>query len=155
MIVAAGTRAALAAGAERLLAATGASRVTVRADVPGADFPVVAEARAPGVASLRDDHSVQSTNAPTPRKLRRDRRIVVVEDCARIGAIDPEYDDDGFRAMLVRYGGLAAFVAAPVFRDGEYAGVIAVHQLGEPRRWTEKDLEAVRELVALAQEELA
>jgi GAF domain-containing protein len=155
MILAADARAALETGAERLLAATGASRVTVRADVPGADFPVVAEALAPGVASLRDDHSVQSANAPTPRKLRRDRQIVVVDDCAGIGAIDPEYDDDGFRAMLVRYGGLAAFIAAPVLRGGDYAGVIAVHQLGAPRRWRDSDLEAVRELVALTEEELA
>ncbi len=117
-----------------LLAATGASRVTLRRDVPGGPpFPVVAEALAPGVGSLRGERSVQLPTQPVVLEVQRGRQVVQ-DDCATA------YDDPAFQAMLVAYGGLAAQIVTPVLRGGRLAAILSLHQLGAPRRWTEDEI---------------
>jgi GAF domain-containing protein len=62
-------------------------------------------------------------------------------------------DDPEFRRMLSVYGGLMAQIVTPVTIDGEVVGIVSVHQLGEPRAWTEEEMEfcnlAARRLAAL------
>jgi GAF domain-containing protein len=41
--------------------------------------------------------------------------------------------------MLLAYGGLAAQIVTPVFRDGRLAAIVSLHQLGAPRRWTREE----------------
>ena len=125
-----------------LLAATGASRVTLRRDVPGGPpFPVVAEALAPGVGSLRGERSVHLPTQPVVLEVQHGRQVVQ-DDCAAA------YDDPAFQAMLVKYGGLAAQIVTPVMRDGTLEGILSLHQLGEPRAWTAEDVSAARRTAA-------
>ena len=99
---------------DELLAALAVGRCTLRQDLPGDyAYPVTHEALAPGVHSLRDVRAVDHRTAPTVKKVLRERRIVVQNDCRAAADADPEFDNPGFRDMLGIYGGLAAFIAAP------------------------------------------
>ncbi len=121
---------------DELLDATAGSRVTLRCDLPGEQaFAVVAEALAPGVASLRDERSVHLPGQPVVLEVQRGRQVVQ-DDCAAA------YDDPAFHAMLAAYGGLAAQIVTPVMRDGELEAILSLHQLGAPRRWTEEEIAA-------------
>jgi GAF domain-containing protein len=53
--------------------------------------------------------------------------------------------------MLDTYGGLAAQIVTAVVSKGDVAGIISVHQLKRPRRWTEEEANACR----LAAEQVA
>jgi GAF domain-containing protein len=121
---------------EELLATTGASRVTLRRDEDGpSPFPVVEEALAPGVGSLREERTVHLPTQPVVQELRRGRQVVQ-DDCASA------YDDPAFLAMLETYGGLRAQIVTPIEVDGRLAAILSLHQLGAPRRWTTEDIEA-------------
>lgn len=121
---------------EELLATTGASRVTLRRDVPGAEpFPIVEEALAPGVGSLRNERSVHLPTQPVVLEVQRGHQVVQ-DDCATA------FDDPAFQAMLATYGGLAAQIVTPVLRDGRLEGILSLHQLGTPRRWTKDEVAA-------------
>jgi GAF domain-containing protein len=120
---------------EELLARTGASRVTLRQDVPGDyAFPVTHEALAPGVGSLRDERTVDLRTQPVVRRLARGEQVVQEDSRAA-------FDDPAYRRMLEAYGGLAAQIVTPVFVDGALAAIVSLHQLEEPRRWTPAETE--------------
>ena len=119
-----------------LLDATGASRVTLRRDVPGEErFPVVEEALAPGVSSLRGEHTVHLPTQPVVLVVQQGRQVVQ-DDC------ETAYDDPAFQAMLETYGGLAAQIVTPVLRDGRLEAILSLHQLETPRRWTADEIAA-------------
>lgn len=119
-----------------LLAETAASRVTLRRDVPGeAAFPVVEEALAPGVGSLRGETSVHLPTQPVVLEVQAGRQVVQ-DDCAHA------YDDPAFQAMLGAYGGLAAQIVTPVTVEGRLVGILSVHQLGAPRVWSPDEIAA-------------
>ena len=59
-----------------LLDGTGASRVTLREEVPGDDFfPVTQEVLRPGVASLREERTVDLRTQPVVRELEQGRQV--------------------------------------------------------------------------------
>ena len=119
-----------------LLESTRASRVTLRRDLPGESaFPVVAEALAPGVGSLREERSVHLPSQPVVLEMLRGRQVVQDDAAAA-------YDDPAFQRMLDVYGGLAAQIVTPVMRDGTLEAIVSVHQLGAPRRWTDDEIAA-------------
>ena len=119
-----------------LLETTRASRVTLRRDLPGESaFPVVAEALAPGVGSLRAERSVHLPSQPVVLEMLRGRQVVQDDAAAA-------YDDPAFQRMLDVYGGLAAQIVTPVVRDGTLDAIVSVHQLGAPRRWTDDEIAA-------------
>jgi GAF domain-containing protein len=121
---------------ERLLAQTGASRVTLRRDLPGEYvFPVTDEALAPGVGSLRDERSIDLRDQPVAREVSQGRQVVQ-DDCATA------YDDPAFHRMRETYGGLAAQVVTPVLVGGRVAGILSVHDLRTARHWTAAEVEA-------------
>ena len=117
-----------------LLARTGASRVTLRQNLPGEyAFPVTHEALAPGVGSLRDEHTVDLRTQPVALEVAAGRQVVQ-DDCAAA------YDDPAYHRMLEVYGGLAAQIVTPVTRDGAVAGIVSLHQLGTPRQWSAAEI---------------
>ena len=121
---------------EGLLRDTRASRVTLRQDVPGVyAFPVTHEALAPGVASLREERTVDLRTQPVVRELQQGRQVVQPDSRAA-------FDDPAYQAMLATYGGLAAQIVTPVFSDGRLAAIVSLHQLGEPRAWSAADVSA-------------
>jgi GAF domain-containing protein len=125
-----------------LLDETGASRVTLRQDVPGEyAFPVTHEALAPGVGSLVDEHTVDLRTQPVALEVAAGRQVVQ-DDCATA------YDDPAFHRMRETYGGLAAQIVTPVAAGGSVKGIVSLHQLGAPRRWTETEIAACRTAAA-------
>jgi GAF domain-containing protein len=130
---------------DELLAATRASRCTLRLDVPDDFFPVAHEALAPEAASIRDERTTDLRTAPVVRQLLETGRQVVQDDCASAS------DDPAFQRMLGAYGGLAAQIVTPVFVDGRLEAIVSLHQLGAPRRWSEEE----RALAAGAGERVA
>ena len=139
---------AIEAVLERLLTDTGASRVTLRQDLPGDyAFPVTHEALAAGVESLRDERSVDLRTQPVVLQLQHGRQVVQ-DDCRA------SYDDPAFRRMLNAYGGLAAQIVTPIFDGDRLRAVVSLHQLGTPRSWSNEEVaaathaaEQVRELL--------
>jgi GAF domain-containing protein len=126
-----------------LLAETGASRVTLRQNLPGEyAFPVTHEALAPGVGSLREERTVDLRTQPVALEVGAGRQVVQ-DDCAAA------YDDPAFHRMREIYGGLAAQIVTPVLGEGAgVAGIVSLHRLGEARRWTEGEIEACRNAAA-------
>jgi GAF domain-containing protein len=119
-----------------LLAATGASRVTLRQDLPGDyAFPVTHEALADGVTSLRDERTVDLPTQPVVLELQTGKQVVQ-DDCRTA------YDDPAFRRMLDAYGGLAAQIVTPVFHGDRLKAVVSLHQLGRARTWSDDDVAA-------------
>jgi len=121
---------------EDLLLAVGASRVTLRQDLPGEyAFPVTHEALAPGVPSLVDERTVDLHKQPVVRELMRGHQVVQ-PDCRAA------FDDPAFQRMLERYGGLAAQVVTPIILGDRLAAIVSLHQLGTPRSWTDDEVAA-------------
>ena len=119
---------------ERLLEATGASRVTLRRDLPGDyPFPVVEEALAPGVGSLREERSVNLPTQPVVLEIQKGNQVVQHDSRAA-------FDDPEFRHMLEVYGGMAAQIVTPVVVDGAVRAIVSLHQLGAPRTWTDDEV---------------
>lgn len=128
--------ATLEAVLEELLETTGASRATVRRNIDRpSPFPVVAEALAPGAASLGDERSVDLPTQPVVLEIQKGNQVVQ-DDCANA------YDDPAFQAMLVAYGGLAAQIVTPIRIGGRLEAILSLHQLGEPRHWTGAEIAA-------------
>jgi GAF domain-containing protein len=127
---------------QQLLDETRASRVTLREDVPGDyAFPVTREALAPGVASLRGERTVDLRSQPVVLELERSSQVVQDDSASA-------YDDPAYRRMLETYGGLAAQIVTRIDADDRMAGIVSLHQLGAPRRWTEPEIDACRRAAA-------
>ena len=110
---------------ERLLKETGASRVTLRQDVPGDyAFPVTHEALGDGVASLRGERTVDLRKQPVVLELQTGRQVVQ-DDCRTA------YYDPAFQEMLEAYGGLAAQIVTPILDGDRLKAVVSLHQLGQ------------------------
>ncbi len=119
-----------------LLRALGASRVTLRQDLPGEyAFPVTHEALAPGVPSLVDERKVELRKQPVVRELMRGQQVVQ-PDCRAA------FDEPAFQQMLDTYGGLAAQVVTPIILGDRLAAIVSLHQLGTPRAWTDAEVAA-------------
>jgi len=119
-----------------LLRALGASRVTLRQDLPGEyAFPVTHEALAPGVPSLVAERTVELRKQPVVRELMRGQQVVQ-PDCRAA------FDEPAFQQMLETYGGLAAQVVTPIILGDRLAAIVSLHQLGTPRAWTDAEVAA-------------
>jgi GAF domain-containing protein len=118
-----------------LLAATGASRVTLRQDVPGDVFPVTHEALADGTRSIKGLATPDMASQPVVLEVQQGRQVVQ-DDCLTASQAPH------FRAMLELYGGLRAQIVTPVVRDGRVAAIVSLHQLGRARGWTEAEIGA-------------
>jgi GAF domain-containing protein len=135
---------------EDLLGSTGASRTTLRLDLPdqgtGLDA-VVAEALEPGVRSIRDDTSIRNLRgASTVRFLEEQRRPLVQNDCLA--------DDLAPPSELMELYGVKAQMLAPIVRDDHLIGVISVHYVPGPRDWSAEDVAALQEAAERVQREL-
>jgi maleate isomerase len=135
---------------EDLLVSTGASRTTLRLDLPNQDAgldEVVAEALAPGVRSIRGDTSIRNLrDSPPIRFLEEQRTPLVQEDCSTADPAPP--------SELVELYGVRAQMVAPLVRDDGLVGVISVHYVPGPRGWSAQDHAALQEAVERVQREL-
>ena len=134
---------------ERLLADMGASRVTLRQDVPGGFFPVTHEALAEGMKSIRDGAGIDLRGQPVARVLAETRAQVVQHDCATA------FDDPDFHRMREAYGGLASQIVTPVLAGGRLVAILSLHHCGEPRTWTEAEIGLAAEAAGRARRLIA
>jgi GAF domain-containing protein len=126
-----------------LIRDTAASRVTVRLDVAGMSFPVVAEVCDPGdpgvrpIAGLND---IDQRKAETVRHLMTTLKPLIQDDVATAEIAPPP-------ALLSQYGARAQMLS-PIVRNSSLLGYISVHQSGGPREWAGADREALRQATA-------
>jgi GAF domain-containing protein len=128
-----------------LLAATGASRVTLRQDVAGDVFPVTNEALADGTPSIRGVATPDMARQPVVLEVQQGRQVVQ-DDCLAAS------EEAHFRAMLELYGGLRAQIVTPVVRGGRMVAIVSLHQLGRTRAWTAAEVEAARDTARRVEE---
>lgn len=142
---------ALQAIAEDLFEATRPGRVTVRVDTTNdPDYPVLAEARAPGVSSITGGMSlagfkpIDIHQATTVIDLKENRKMIVQRDARVDPPLIPE---------LVDYYGCASQMLTPIDWNGRFVGIVSVHNV-EPRDWTEQDTAAIEDATARVEAEL-
>ncbi len=126
---------------ENLLAATAASRVTIRQDRPPDVYPVTHEATAPGVPSIRGLETPDMASQPVVKRVMTGEQVVQ-NDC-RNASGEPH-----FQEMLVIYGGMRAQIVTPIHANAELRGILSLHQLGHPRTWTGDDARLCRDAAA-------
>jgi maleate isomerase len=135
----------LAVLCDDLLAATGADRVTVRADLPELELHVdrvAAEACGAGVSSLAAEGSIDQRALDTVRWLDRHRMVLVQPDFA-----EPPFPPT---ALIDAYG-VQAQMLAPLVAGGALVGWVSVHHC-QVRRWSMEDVRTVRAYAAVALE---
>jgi GAF domain-containing protein len=132
---------------EELRDRTDASRTTLRIDdEPGVEFPVKAEALAPGINSIAGDNTIAIRASATFKWVDKERRILVQEDLL---AADPAPAPE----LIERYGGRAQMLA-PVQRAGELVGLVSVHYAPGPRHWSDEEVGVLEEIVERVEREL-
>lgn len=135
---------------EDLLSSTGASRTTLRLDLPEEGLHVdrvAAEAVAAGVRPIGDDNSIDQRALPTVRFLEEERRPLVQDDCLDSDPAPPQ--------ELIELYGVKAQMLGPLVREGDLIGLISVHHNPGPREWSARDVEALQEAVRRVQQTLA
>lgn len=128
-----------------LLKMTRASRTTIRLDVPERGFEVkgcVAEALAPGVASIAAATSINQRASGTATWLEHNRKILVQNDTVNATPSPPP--------QLMQIYGTKAQMMAPVVRGKDMTGWISVHYNLSPREWAAVDIAALEHAVAAA-----
>jgi GAF domain-containing protein len=123
-----------------LLVGTQASRVTLRLDVVGMNFPVVGEA-VDSVAALSGNHSLDQRNLETVRHLFRTHDVLIQGDCRAADPAPP--------AALIGAYGVKAQMLAPILREHRVVGWISVHDCVRTRSWRGADVQALRGTVQL------
>ena len=119
---------------EGLLGSTGASRVTLRETRRGLCVPVTHEALSPGVGSLREERTVDLRTQPVALEVAAGRQVVRTTarrrtttrpstGCARRTAASPRRS------------------SPRCFRGDSVVGIVSLHQLGEPRHWTDEEID--------------
>jgi maleate isomerase len=132
-----------------LLAATGASRATLRLDDETLGLhsdDVVAEALAPGEESMRGAGGINHRAAETAQWLERHRTLLVQNDFDS-GPVAPEKLRGHFRVK--------AQMLAPVIRDGRLDGWVSIHEAKAKRDWSDADKAAITEAAQAVIDELA
>ena len=119
------------------------SRVTLRLDTPGRNFPALAEAVAGDVDPIIQDDSLDQRNAPTARWIIARKEILVQPNCETAEPRPP--------AALIEIYGVRAQMLAPVFGEGAVIGWVSVHETRGQRNWTAHEVDAIRK-AALAVE---
>lgn len=131
---------------EDLLEATGAFRAVLRVNRPGENFPVVAEALGPGATSDAAPLPYDLREVETVKFLMREKRILVQNDTRQPPSPPRE---------MIEEEGIGAQMLAPLLRDGELIGVIALHHRGGPREWSPDDVAALEHAVERVHGELS
>lgn len=127
---------------EDLLEKSKADRTTIRVDAPNdRDYPVLAEARVDGVASITGGMSLKGykpvdIHKTSTVRFLKDKRERIVQRDARV--------DEPVLPELVEYYGITGQMLTPLEHDGEFVGLVSVHSI-EPRKWTEEDIEIIED----------
>jgi maleate isomerase len=122
-----------------LLQATGASRTTVRIDIPAHNChmdTVCAEAMAPGIVPLKLNSSMNQRSLPTVKWLEANRDLLIQSDCANHAVKPP-------KALTAVYG-VKAQMLAPLMAQDELIGFVSLHYVPSTRVWSEGEIATLR-----------
>lgn len=125
---------------ERLLREVGASRATLRLDLPARGWQVglvCAEALAPRVKSMRRDGSINQRAAATTQWLAKHKRNLLQPDL--LNKPDPAPP----AALLSAYGAKAQMLGPILDRTGYLVGWISTHFCDGPKQLSNEDSEAM------------
>jgi maleate isomerase len=119
---------------ESLRVGTGAHRATLRLDVPGMNFPCVAESCAAGIKAISADNSLDQAGAATAQWITRTHRVLVQPDLRDANPAPPQalLDDYRVRAQML----------APVMVAGERVGWVSLHSAAR-REWNPEQILAI------------
>jgi maleate isomerase len=126
-----------------LLQATGASRTTVRIDIPAHNChidTVCAEAMAPGIVPLKLNSSMNQRSLPTVMWLEANRDLLIQSDCANHAVRPP-------KALTTVYG-VKAQMLAPLMAHDELIGFVSLHYVPSTRVWSEGEIATLRSAAA-------
>lgn len=123
--------------AAQLLAATTASRTTVRILDYQDQLQLVAEVCASGVGSMGDGPQIDPRQFATYRYLEQRRELLVQDDCRDTDIAPPP--------SLVDYHGVASQMLAPIVVHDRFRGTISVHHQGQPRHWSAEEITALED----------
>ncbi|MEA3111218.1 MAG: maleate isomerase [Caballeronia sp.] len=126
-----------------LLQATGASRTTVRIDIPAHNChidTVCAEAMAPGIVPLKLNSSMNQRSLPTVKWLEANRDLLIQSDCANHAVRPP-------KALTAVYG-VKAQMLAPLMAHDELIGFVSLHYVPSTRVWSEGEIATLRHATA-------
>jgi maleate isomerase len=104
---------------EGLRSALAVDRVTLRLDVPGMNFPVIGEALADGVRSIRDEHTVDQRGAATAQWVLHNQQTLVQGDVLDTDEPPPQ--------PLIELYGVRAQMLSPVVARASVVGWVSVH----------------------------
>lgn len=125
-----------------LLKEAGASRTTVRVDLPGRGWSVntpCAEALAPGMVTMMNDASVDHRRAPSVRWVEKHRKTLIQEDALNAGEASPPPE-------LVKLFGARAQMIGPLIGDDDYlVGWVSCHFADGPRQFSKAEQNALVE----------
>jgi maleate isomerase len=125
-----------------LISDVGASRCTLRLDLPDRGLAVnapAAEAVATGVSSVASDTDLDQWSLATVQWLDRHKRILVQDDLSSTDLQVP--------AVLTDTWGVKAQMLGPIVQADRLVGWISVHQVGAPRHWSAEDEAALSNAV--------
>lgn len=124
---------ALEAIVDELRVQLGASRVTLRLAVPDEIYPVVAEACATGIRSIKGDGAVGDLrDVATYQYVEREHKILIQDDLITARPVPPP-------ALVYEYG-VRAQMLAPVLVGGRLVGIVSIHYVPGIRPWTAEDV---------------
>lgn len=118
--------------AAQLLAATTASRTTVRILDDQDQLQLVAEVCAPGVGAMGDGPQIDPRQFATYRYLEQRRELLIQDDCRDTDVAPPP--------SLIDYHGVASQMLAPIVVHDRFRGTISVHHQGQPRHWSREEI---------------
>lgn len=119
---------------DELLKHLNASRITLRTDVEGMDYPVMAEAEAPGVPTIAHLTEIGQRDADTVKWIGREQRVLVVNDANNSNPTCP--------AEMTSEFNLKAFILVPlgIQANGSQVGWISVHVNEDTRDWSQEEV---------------
>lgn len=118
---------------EKLHADLGVSRIILRLETPGAFYPVVAEACAPGIHSVATGPEPDFSQAATFLFVTGEKRPLVQDDCIGHPLSPP--------AEIVGHYGVRSQLLVPIVRGDRFVGVVGIHVAEGPRHWTDEEIE--------------
>ena len=125
-----------------LLKEAGASRTTVRVDLPARGWSVntpCAETLAPGMMTMMNDASVDHRRARSLRWIEKNRKTLIQEDSLNAGEAAPPPE------LIKLFGARAQMIGPLIGADDYLVGWISCHFADGPRQFSKAEQDALVE----------
>jgi GAF domain-containing protein len=124
---------------DELLRSTSAGRVTLRLEDEAGQLPVIAEAVSGGVNRIQNEPLIDIRSAATVKVLEATGEALVQDDLLNTDVVPPQELLEMYRAR--------AQMLAPIIANERLVGILSVHHVQGPRKWTPHDIAALNATV--------